>query len=120
MNNFGNDSVFIRTPYGDKYFIGMGKLSLEKLVMRESKNLLKQYNSEILNKKISKPKETVKLLKELNLNEEDSVLFGNILIILQENGKDINRYKVGDFIEITKRIKNSDELKPILNNLKKR
>jgi len=118
-NNFGNDSIFIRTPYGDKYFIGMGKLSLEKLVLRASKSLPKLYDKEVLNKKIGNTKEATAIIKGLNLNEEDHVFFGNILIILSEHGKEIDRYKIGDFIEITKRIKNSDELKPILRNLKK-
>jgi len=118
-NNFGNDSIFIRTPYGDKYFIGMGKLSLEELVLRASKSLPKLYDKEVLNKKIGNTKEATAIIKGLNLNEEDHVFFGNILIILSEHGKEIDRYKIGDFIEITKRIKNSDELKPILRNLKK-
>lgn len=119
QNNFGKDSVYIRTPYGDKLFIGTAQLSLEKLVLRESKNLLEHYENDYLNQKINSPKEVATALKQLNLSNEILMLFGNVLMILGESGNELHSYKVGDFIEISNRISVTKEFKPLMEKLKK-
>ena len=45
-NNFGKDSVFIRSPNGNKMFIGMGELSFEKMIARASTNLPENYDGD--------------------------------------------------------------------------
>jgi hypothetical protein len=114
-DSFGKDSIFIRTPFGDRIFLGMGELSLENLVKRESFNLPREYESIKLNENIESPRQVANIFKELNLSPKLSMLFGNVLLIIGESGKDIHSYKIGDFLEIAKRIKNSKEFKPLLN-----
>ena len=118
-NNFGKDSVFIRTPYGDKFFIGTAQLSLEKLISRESQNLPNNYDNDALNQKINSPQEVASALKQLKLSPELLMLFGNVLMIIGVSENELHSYKVGDFVEISNRISKSKEFKPFMEKLKK-
>lgn len=119
INNYGNDSIYIRNPFGEKMFLGMGELSLEKLVHRESMSLPNEYKQEELNKFLTSPKEMVNLMKTLELSPEIAMLFGNVLYIIGEKGEDISTIKIGDYLEIARRINDSKQFKPILENLRK-
>lgn len=119
MNNFGKDSVFFRTPDGDKMLIGMGKMSLEKLVLREAnKKFPKNYKEENYNilafpDNISLYANILSTHAQNNITE--GVLAGNAMWILNEAGNDMTLYRIGDFIVIGKRVKNAKEFKPFLS-----
>jgi hypothetical protein len=115
--NFGNDSVFIRTPYGEKIFMGMGELSLEKLVERESEKLPRKYNKKRLNKAFGDANQIAQTIKDLNLDDNTVMLFGNTILIMTEQGKNLTNFKIGDFLEIANRIKNSKEFKPFIDKM---
>ena len=115
--NFGNDSVFIRTPYGEKIFMGMGELSLEKLVERESEKLPRKYNDKRLNKAFGDANLIAQTIKDLNLDDNTVMLFGNTILIMTEQGKNLTNFKIGDFLEIANRIKNSKEFKPFIDKM---
>lgn len=116
LNNHGKDSVFIRTPYNKKMFVGLGNMSLEKLVERESKNLPNEYET-TLNKFIT-PEIMVSAMIEMKLDPLTSMLFGNVILIKTENGEDMSSLKIGAVLEIANRIKNTDEFIPIKQILK--
>ncbi len=117
--NFGNDSIFIRTPIGEKFFIGLGEMSLEKLVERESNNLPKKYKKEVLNKKFDNELDFSATMNEIGMDDITFTIFGTALLILPEQNKDLSKFKVGDVLEITNRIKKSKEFKPIIELLEK-
>jgi hypothetical protein len=113
-NCYGKDSVFMRTPAGDKIFWGLGEMSMEGLVDRESKNLPLSYQDELMNQKISSLEQISKSISDLKLTNEMSMLFGNVILILMDKKEILSDYRIGDLLEITKRIKASKELMPFL------
>jgi hypothetical protein len=115
--NFGNDSIFIRTPSGDKFFAGMGELSLEKMVERELEKLPKNYADNRLNRDFRDVSQIAQTIFDLNLDEMTALLFGITFFILAEKGKNLTDYKIGDFLEIANKIKNSKEFQPFLDIL---
>lgn len=117
--NFGNDSIFIRTPMGQKFFIGLGEMSLEKLVERESKNLPEKYMKKVLNRKFDEELDFGTTMNEIGMDDITSFIFGTALLILPELNNDLSKFSVGDVLEITNRIKKSKEFKPIIELLEK-
>jgi len=115
--NFGNDSIFIRTPSGDKFFAGMGELSLEKMVERELEKLPKNYADKRLNRDFRDVSQIAQTISDLKLDEMTALLFGNTIFILAEKGKNLTDYKIGDFLEIANKIKNSQEFQPFIDIL---
>jgi hypothetical protein len=116
LNNHCKDSIFIRTPYNQKMFVGLGKMSLEKLVERESENLPSEYEAN-LNKFMS-PDIMVNAMTEMKLDPLTSMLFGNVILIKAENGIEMSSLKIGDVLEIVTRIKKTEEFIPIKQVLK--
>ena len=116
LNNHGKDSIFIRTPYNQKMFVGLGKMSLEKLVERESRNLPSEYEA-TLNKFIT-PEIMVSAMTEMKLDPLTSMLFGNIILIKTENGENMSSLKIGTVLEIANRIKKAEEFIPVKPILK--
>lgn len=116
LNNKGSDSVFIRTPYNDKIFIGLSEMSLEKLVDRESKGLSLEYEAS-LNKFIS-PDLMASVIVEMKLDPLTSILFGNVFLIKLENGENMSSLKIGNILEIVNRIKKAKEFVHIKKILK--
>lgn len=115
MNNFGIDSVFIRTVDGKKLLLGMGKRSLEKLVAQASLNLPKKYKDQYLQKPFKSLVELPAIVAKLKLDDMDAALIGSTFFIMRENGVDVNSWPVGYLIEIAKRIKHSKEFEPFLS-----
>jgi hypothetical protein len=115
--NFGNDSVFIRTPNGEKIFIGMGELSLEKLIERESEKLPKKYKDKRLNKDFGDANQIAQTITDLKLEDNTVMLFGNTILIMTEQGKNLTNYRIGDILEIVNRIKKSKEFKPFIDKM---
>lgn len=115
MNNFGSDSVFIRTVDGKKLLLGMGKLSLEKLVARASMDLPRKYKDQQLRKPFGSLTELPIIVAWLKLDDMDAALIGSTFFIMRENGVDVNSWPVGYLIEIAKRIKHSKEFEPFLS-----
>ena len=58
-----------------------------------------------------------KTITDLNITDETAILFGNTILIMTENGKNLTDYKIGDFLEIANRIKNSKEFKPFIDKM---
>lgn len=117
INNFGEDSIYLRNPNGEKWFIATGEMSLEELVERESNDLPTKYTGKRLNMRFEDPNSISKIINEYKLDESSAILFGNVILIKAENGEDLTEYRVGDFLEIAERIKKSDEFAPILRIL---
>lgn len=117
LNNRGKDSVFIRTPYNEKMFVGLGKMSLEKLVERESKNLPNDYQAD-LDIFITSPEIMVNAMNQIKLDPLTSMLFGNVILIKTENGEDISKLKIGAVLEVANRIKKAEEFIPFKQILK--
>ncbi len=111
--NYGNDSVFIRTPYNERVFQGMGEMSLEKLIERESRYLPIHYPIPDLNVKFDDPREFTSVITKLDLGENKSMLYGNAMYILAEQNTLMN-YRVGDLLLIAIRIERSKEFQPFL------
>jgi len=117
-NNFGKDSVFIRTPSNEKIFIATAPISLEELVERESYDLPAMYNDPILDEKAVSYIQAAKSMESLNLTKTEKIIYGNILLIMLEKEPDkFKYYKMGDFFEITKRVVNSEEFAPVIKIL---
>jgi hypothetical protein len=115
--HFGQDSVFFRSPSGDKLFLGMGELSLEKLVERESKNLPVDYKDAFLDQLLS-PVTMPEFMSKFPDESELPVFIGNTFLILMEQGKNLLEYKLGDLQEIATRVMNSKEIQPFINYMK--
>ena len=114
-NNFGKDSVFIRSPNGNKMFIGMGELSFEKMIARASTNLPENYNADY-NLKINS-QENIKTASLLISKSDYPALVGNILLYKRDSGQ-LKDTKIGDIFEISKRIINSKEFAPFVDSFK--
>ncbi len=117
-NNFGRDTVYLRTPTGEKMVLGLGEMSLEKLILREAeKEFPKEYENHDYNSLISP--ENMELLASVfsSFGESEiivAVLAGNVMQILTELGIDVSKYRIGDMIEIGKRVKDSKEFEPFV------
>lgn len=103
----GNDSIFIRYPMGVKIFMGMGEMSLEKIVERESKNLPDRYEVEKLNESFDNYDGNDYLGEKFD--ESKVIFFINTILILEEKEGNISKYRIGDILEITNRTLNSKE-----------
>ena len=114
-NNFGKDSVFIRSPNGNKMFIGMGELSFEKMIARASTNLPENYDGDY-NLKINS-QENIKTASLLISKSDYPALVGNILLYKRDSGQ-LKDTKIGDIFEISKRIINSKEFAPFVDSFK--
>lgn len=113
-NNYGGDSVFIRRPDDEKMFLGMGQMSLEKLIARESKNLPESYSGDYnlsLATKIG-----IEKASELLSQSDQSWLIGSILLISRDNGS-IKKLKIGDVFEISKRVSVCPEFAPFMKSM---
>jgi len=110
--NYGKDSVFIRDPKGNRMFIGMGQLSFEKMIAKESLNLPENYNGDY-DLKINSI-EAVKTLSLLVSNSKYPVITGNVLLYKRDSGE-LKNMKIGDIFEISKRIASSKEFAPFLD-----
>ena len=119
-NSFGKDSVFLRTPSGEKFFLGMGEMSFKELVLREAINFPETYQKESLNQVFDDPILIAELIKNENLSEFQSGILGNVLIVLSENDLNLEEYRLGDFLEISRRVISSKEFKPFLKNFKQK
>jgi predicted transport protein len=114
-NNFGKDSVFIRSPNGNKMFIGKGELSFEKMIAKASTNLPENYNGDY-NLKINS-QENIKTASLLVSQSDYPVLVGNILLYKRDSGQ-LKDTKIGDIFEIAKRIINYKEFAPFVDSFK--
>ena len=112
-NNYGKDSVFIRRPDGEKMFLGMGQMSLEKLIARESKNLPESYDGDY-NLSLT-TKNGITKASQLLSQSDQSWLIGSILLISRDNGT-IKKLKIGDIFEISKRISLCPEFVPFMKS----
>ncbi len=104
----------MRTPSGEKYLLGMGKLSFEKLEIRASKDLPPNYKGDynlLLNSE-----KAAGLLTEM-LNRDDAWIAGNVLLIEKQKGT-INKLRIGDVQEIARRIKEAEEFAPFIDAVK--
>ncbi len=114
-NNFGKDSVFFRAPKRNKVFIGLGELSLEKMIVRASANLPENYTGDY-DLKFNSP-ENIKIATLLASKSDYPLLFGNIFLYTMDSGH-LKDMKIGDLFEISKRIAASKEFAPFLNSFK--
>lgn len=114
-HNYGKDSVFIREPNGNRMFLGMGQLSFDKLVARESLDLPETYAGDY-NIKINST-EAVKKLSLLVADSEHPWITGNVLLNKRDSGE-LKNMRIGDIIEISKRITLSKEFMPFINAIK--
>jgi len=114
-NNFGKDSVFIRSPNGNKMFIGLGELSFEKMIVKASSNLPENYTGDY-NLKINSP-ENIKTASLLVSNSDYPALVGNVLLYKRDSGQ-LKDTKIGDIFEISKRIAASKEFAPFVDSFK--
>ena len=114
----GNDSIFIRYPMGVKIFMGMGEMSLEKIVERESKNLPDRYEIEKLNESFDNYDGNDDLGEKLD--ESKFIFFINTILILEEMEGNISKYRIGDILEITNRTLNSKEFLTFLEKAKEK
>ena len=114
-NNFGKDSVFIRSPNGNRMFIGMGELSFEKMITKAGLNLPENYKGDY-DLKINSP-EAIKTLSTLVSNSEYPPVTGNVLLYKRDSGQ-LRNTKIGDIFEISKRIVASKEFAPFVDSFK--
>ncbi len=114
-NNFGKDSVFIRSPNGIKMFIGLGELSFEKMIVKASKNLPENYSGDY-NLKINSPG-NIKIAGLLVSKSNYPALVGNVLLYKRDNGK-LRDTKIGDIFEISKKIAASKEFAPFVHSFR--
>ncbi len=111
-NNYGKDSVFIRSPNGNRMFIGMGELSFEKMIIKASLNLPKNYKGNY-DLKINSP-EAINTLSLLVSKSEYPTVTGNVLLYKRDSGQ-LRDTKIGDIFEISTRIVTSKEFAPFVN-----
>jgi len=114
-NNYGKDSVFIRSPTGARMFIGMGELSFEKMIAKADLNLPENYKGDY-DLKINSP-ETMKTLSILVSKSEYPPVTGNVMLYKRDSGQ-LRNTKIGDIFEISKRIVVSKEFAPFANSFK--
>lgn len=117
-NNFGGDPVYIRTPGGDKFCMGMGEMSLEKLVSREARRPFPAkygepgYNVYMATENMPLFSAAISALAQSD--QVAGILAGNALLIMPELNLDLSGYRIGDLVEIGKRIKSSAEFEPFI------
>ncbi len=111
-NNFGKDSMFIRIPNGEKFFLGLGELSFDKLVEKYSDQLPQKYEGDY-NLVLDGSTKSSGIIAELCNDPGMAIIVGNILYVKKENGQ-LNNLRVGDVAEMSKRIRESKEFAPFL------
>ena len=116
-NEYGTDSMFIRSPSNEKIFIGLSTITLEDLVQRESHELPPAYSSKLDNY-FSTPSQISETISDAKLDELTAAIFGNVILIKLEAREDLSKYKIGDFLEIAQRVLKSEEFKPFVMLLK--
>jgi hypothetical protein len=114
-NNYGKDSVFIRSPNGNRMFIGMGELSFEKMIAKAGLNLPGNYKGDY-DLKINS-QEAIKALRILVSNSEYPSVTGNVLLYKRDSGQ-LRNTRIGDIFEISKRIATSKEFAPFIDSFK--
>jgi hypothetical protein len=112
-NNYGKDSLFIRSPNGNRMLIGMGELSFEKMIAKASLNLPENYKGDY-DLKVNSA-EAIKTLSLLVSNSESPVVTGNVMLYKRDSGQ-LTNTKIGDIFEISKRIVASKEFAPFVNS----
>jgi hypothetical protein len=112
--NYGKDSVFIRMPNGDKVFMGLGKLSLEKLVARETTGLPHHYAG-YYDLKINSVDNAKKLAETIAGNDQNWLL-GSIVII-ERDTKKLKDLRIGDILLISRKVAMSAEFIPFAHGL---
>lgn len=115
-NHFGTDSVFIRNPDGVKVFLGLGKMSFEELVAREAQNLPEHYSGhpgyDILMSEGGKASEA---LCDIMNHSDISWIIGNVMLV-EKDRQELDRLRVGDLLEIAKRISASEAFLPFMKD----
>jgi hypothetical protein len=112
---YGNDSFFIRTPTGDRFFMGMGQLSFEKLVKREALHLPANYTGDY-NLKLNTDKNSIKC-SQLLANSKYNWIIGNVVLV-EKNYGNLKNLRIGDVFEIANRIAASKEFVSFVNMMK--
>lgn len=115
-NNFGTDSMFIRTPNGEKYFLGLGELSFDKLVRKYSEQLPTKYTGD-QDLVIDGSARSSEMIAKLCNDPDVAVIVRNVILIMRDNGQ-LNSLRLGDVAEISQRIRDSKEFAPFLELLK--
>lgn len=117
-NHYGNDSFFVRTPDGEKIFLGMGQLSFEKLVLQNMTNLPASYSDSLSKIGFTNMEAVANAMPALHLEPESAMIFGNVLMVLREQHKDLKQYKIGDILVITERIKKEPAFRQFADKMK--
>jgi hypothetical protein len=117
QHDFGPEPFYIRTPAGDRVCLGRGAMSFEALVMREAERKFpRRYGDAAYNKTIAEDVEfyanTLSAIAQADVM--GMMLAGSALIVLGEAGVDTSAYRIGDVIEIGRRVKDSEEFAPFL------
>ena len=120
-NDSGKDIVYIRMPAGDKICIGTGEMSLEKLVLREARGSFPvKYGEPGHDARMTAENMRLFAAAVSDLVQSDEIagmLVGNAMLIIPECGLDLSEYRIGDLVEIGKRIRNSREFAPFIRIL---
>lgn len=117
-NQFGNDSFFVRTPDGEKIFLGMGQTSFDKLVLENMDKLPVVYSDSLSKIGFTDMEAVANAMPALRLDPESAMIFGNVLMILREQGKNLKQYKIGDILVITGRIKQAPAFRQFADKMK--
>ena len=120
-----NDSVLIFLPGTDaRLFLGMGPKSLEKLILGVLKpnQVVDRYQRVPYNKKLDQEswKQTMESIAQEREDEFDGILFGNTLLLLTREGRNLNDFTFGDILTVIDNIKEMPEFERVrtyLNNL---
>jgi len=117
-NQFGNDSFFVRTPDGEKIFLGMSQSSFDKLVLENLNNLPSAYSDSLSKIGFADMEAVANAMPALRLDPESAMIFGNVLMILREQHKNLKQYKIGDILVITDRIKQAPAFRQFADKMK--
>ncbi len=115
-NNYGMDSVFVRTPNGERFLLGLGELSFEKLVKRSRISLPVKYKGD-LDLFIDGSDKSSKAIAKIFADSKIPLIMGNVLYVIRDDST-ISKVKIGDLLEISSRIERSNEFAPFNNGLK--
>lgn len=113
--NFGKDSVFIRTPLGEKFLLGLGQMSFEALLERAGHNLPKSYSGD--SNLFFDSEKAIQAFAALQANDEFAWISGTVVLIERDKGT-LSKLRIGDIEEIARRIRLSKEFAPFVNALK--
>ncbi|PZF72519.1 hypothetical protein [Taibaiella soli] len=117
-NQFGTDSFFVRTPDGERIFLGMGQLSFDKLVLQNMNDLPASYKDSLSKIGFTDMEVVANAMPALHLDPESAMIFGNVLMTLHEQRKDLKKYKIGDILVITERIKKEPAFRQFADKMK--